>query len=139
MYNYTLDLNSVTSNLLLFQQECLILLRTGPFTLLLILPDFFAGSSPGADPVVPLTTASTTTTTTPRVGNSSTLYYNDTMMTYFQAREKCRDLGSDLVEMRTEEEWDEVRNHGSLLTLRVVQKRHDCCLKVLAQPCNVLQ
>ena len=71
------------------------------------------------------TTASTTTTTTPpRVGNS-TLYYNDTMMTYFQAREKCRDLGSDLVEMRTEEEWDEVRNHGSLLTFRVVQKRHD--------------
>ena len=138
MYNYTLDLNSVTSNLLLFQQECLILLRTGPFTLLLILPDFFAGSAPGADPVVPLTTASTTTTTTPRVGNS-TLYYNDTMMTYFQAREKCRDLDSDLVEMRTEEEWDEVRNHGSLLTLRVVQKRHDCCLKVLAQPCNVLQ
>ena len=71
--------------------------------LLLILPDFSAGSAPGADPVVPLT---------PPVG-SSTLYYNDTMMTYFQAREKCRDLDSDLVEMRTEEEWDEVRNHGS--------------------------
>ena len=68
--------------------------------------------------------ARTTSTTAPRVGNS-TLYYNDTEMTYFQAKEKCRDLGSDLVEMRTEEEWDEVRTHVSVLRFRVVQKRHD--------------
>ena len=54
------ELSSVTSNLLLFPQERLLLLRTGfgalllILLLLLILPDFFAGSVPEADSVGPL-------------------------------------------------------------------------------------
>ena len=50
----------MTSNLLLFPQERLLLLQTGfgalllILLLLLILPDFFAGSVPEADSVGPL-------------------------------------------------------------------------------------
>ena len=47
-----------------------------------------------------------------RVGNF-TLHYNDTSMTYFQARKKCHDLGATLVEMRTEDEWNEVKTQPS--------------------------
>ena len=47
-----------------------------------------------------------------RVGNF-TLHYNNTLMTYFQAREKCRNLSSNLVEMKTEEEWNEVKSRTS--------------------------
>ena len=56
----------MTSNLLLFPQERLLLLRTGfgalllILLLLLILPDFFAGSVPEADSVGPLVSSSAT-------------------------------------------------------------------------------
>ena len=41
------------------------------------------------------------------VGNSKVLYINS-KITYFEAKEKCRSLGSNLVEMRSEEERNEV-------------------------------